>query len=539
VAPFGDFGAKEVRGNVSGPLGDKAALSLAAGKQQREGYTVNSVTGNDLDSRDGTFAKAQLLLTPNANWQARVIYSHERNRDGDYALGDLAAIRQTPFVVARDFEGFTNRDINSGTLNLRGTGQNLSIESTTGFVKWNTEDETDLDYSPFPAATRNNSEEDFQFTQEIRVSSPQGAPMPVGDAIAFKWQAGVEYFKQNYDQLAVNSLAAFVLSPQIPFPVAQTSPQAAIDSSGIGVFGRGTVTFSEKADLTVGLRYHREQSDANLNSFFTPAIAPASPVVAEDTFSDVSPQFALTFRPVPEASLYASASRGFKAGGFNPAALPGSEAYGEEHAWHVEGGLKSTLAAGRVSASAAVFFINWDDLQLNVPNPFVPGQFFISNVGGARSRGVEVDLTARPNRSLDLFASFGYTNARFADGTMSGGVNVADKKIPFTPDYTALVGAQLSRAISSAVTLYGRGEFVMSGAFAYDEANTARQDAYSLANFRVGGRGKWVFAEAWIRNAFDTMYVPIAIPYTGFAPSGFIGENGRPRTFGVSAGVTF
>jgi len=31
----------------------------------------------------------------------------------------------------------------------------------------------------------------------------------------------------------------------------------------------------------------------------------------------------------------------------------------------------------------------------------------------------------------------------------------------------------------------------------------------------------------------------VAIPYQGFAPSGFIGENGRPRTFGVSAGVTF
>jgi hypothetical protein len=56
---------------------------------------------------------------------------------------------------------------------------------------------------------------------------------------------------------------------------------------------------------------------------------------------------------------------------------------------------------------------------------------------------------------------------------------------------------------------------------------------------RAGGRGKYVFAEAWVRNALDKWYVPIAIPYPGFAPSGFIGENGRPRTFGVSAGVTF
>jgi len=112
---------------------------------------------------------------------------------------------------------------------------------------------------------------------------------------------------------------------------------------------------------------------------------------------------------------------------------------------------------------------------------------------------------------MDVFASFGYTHAKFADGTSAGGVDVSDKKIPFTPDFTALFGAQLSRALNSSVTLYGRGEFVMSGDFEYDEANTARQEAYNLANFRFGGRGKWLFAEGWIRNAFDTMYVPIAI----------------------------
>ena len=61
--------------------------------------------------------------------------------------------------MARDFEGFTNRDINSATFNVRGTGQNFAIESTTGFVTWNTEDATDLDYTPLPLATRNNEED--------------------------------------------------------------------------------------------------------------------------------------------------------------------------------------------------------------------------------------------------------------------------------------------------------------------------------------------------------------------------------------------
>jgi iron complex outermembrane receptor protein len=59
-----------------------------------------------------------------------------------------------------------------------------------------------------------------------------------------------------------------------------------------------------------------------------------------------------------------------------------------------------------------------------------------------------------------------------------------------------------------------------------------------LTNLRAGARRGRFSAEAWIRNAFDTHYIPVALPLP-FAPSGFVGEMGRPRTFGVSAGVAW
>jgi iron complex outermembrane receptor protein len=176
---------------------------------------------------------------------------------------------------------------------------------------------------------------------------------------------------------------------------------------------------------------------------------------------------------------------------------------------------------------------------LNVPNPFVPGQFYISNVGGARSSGVELDVTARPHADFDVFATLGITSARFSEGTAANGVDVSDNRLPYTPDYTATFGGQIRRAITLAISGYGRADVVLTGSFHYDEGNTESQDAYSIVNLRAGGRHKRFFAELWLRNAFDTHYVPIAIPYAGFAPSGFIGENGRPRTFGISLGVTF
>ncbi|HYE87018.1 MAG TPA: TonB-dependent receptor [Vicinamibacterales bacterium] len=538
MAPIGNHGSFDVRGNVSGPVGNKAAISFAGGKQQRDGYTENSVTGNDVDFRDATFAKAQLLVLPNANWEARAIYAHERNRDGDYALGDLSAIRIAPFRVTRNFEGFTNRDINNTTVHLRGIGQNFAIESTTGFITWNTEDKTDLDYSPLPLAIRDNLEESTQFTQQVRISSPDNAPIAFGAAMV-KWQAGLEYFSQDYSQDAVNTLGAFVLSPQVGFPVAMHSPEAAIDTAGIGLFARAILTFNDKADLTAGLRFDRESSDANLNTFMVPALAPPNVVDAEQDFNDISPQFAFGYRFRPEAMGYVSLARGYKAGGFNPAAIPGRSAYGEEHAWHVEAGVKGTAAGGKVAATAAVFYINWDDLQLNVPNPFVPAQFYIFNVGSARSRGVELDVTARPRSDVDVFAAVGLTSARFAEGTEANGLDVGDNELPYTPDYTATFGAQLTRPVTSAISGFARAELVMTGAFNYDESNTQDQDAYSLMNIRAGARHKRLFGELWVRNAFDTRYVPIAIPYPGFSPSGYIGENGRPRTFGITIGTSF
>ncbi len=196
-------------------------------------------------------------------------------------------------------------------------------------------------------------------------------------------------------------------------------------------------------------------------------------------------------------------AQGFKAGGFNPASPAGSEAYGEETTWNLEGGLKSLFANGRVALNSAVFFIDWNDLQLNVPNTAVPGQIYIANVGGASSKGVEFDLTARPLPGVDVYGSLGYTNATFSNGSFSLGQDVSGNDIPNTPDYTASLGVQYGRAINAAATVYGRADLVLSGGFKYDDANSQGQDAYSLTNIRGGVRARRLFVEGWVKNAIQ------------------------------------
>jgi iron complex outermembrane receptor protein len=538
--PFANVDARDVRGSVGGPLvANTLGMGVSLQYGRRDGYTVNDMTGNDLDSRSAFAGKGQLLWTPMRSWETRVIINGERDRDGDYALSDLGGLRQNPYHTARDFEGFTHRNIFATTILNRHEGASLTLSATTGFLKWKTVDSTDLDYTPLPLVTRDNAEESFQFTQEVRVANAVNAPIDLSDSVALKWQGGVFFFTQNYEQNATRNFSAGFLSPFLPFPVTQTSPQADLDDVGIGLFGQGVVTVSERLDLTAGLRFDHEQKDANLNVFFTPAIAAPQQTVADEGFSNVSPQFAAAFHLQPNRTVYFSVANGYKAGGFNAASPPGTELYDEEHTWNFEGGVKTMWANGRVAANAAVFRIDWEDMQLNLPNLFVPGEFYIANVGGATSSGVELELNARVHPNVDVFGGIGYTKAEFDEDSISGGLPVGGNTVPNTPDYTASLGIQVSRTLTQGASLYGRAEAIFTGAFEYDDLNTERQDAYSLANFRAGVRGRFVFVEGWIRNAFDTKYIPLAFAYGALAPSGFIGEMGRPRTFGISAGVGF
>ena len=111
--------------------------------------------------------------------------------------------------------------------------------------------------------------------------------------------------------------------------------------------------------------------------------------------------------------------------------------------------------------------------------------------------------------------------------------------LPNTPRYTVSLGAHYSRALGSAAALVGRADVVWTGAYRYDESNLVGQAAYSLVHLRAGVQGRRVSTEAWVRNAFDTRYVPVAFAYGSLAPSGFLGEPGHPRTFGISVGFGF
>ena len=95
-----------VRGGVGGPVINGHVQRRRVIRQvDRDGFTVNEVTGNDIDSRSAFSGKAQMLWTPNDAWEGRVIFSGERARDGDYALNDVGALRDESVSRCARFRG--------------------------------------------------------------------------------------------------------------------------------------------------------------------------------------------------------------------------------------------------------------------------------------------------------------------------------------------------------------------------------------------------------------------------------------------------
>jgi len=527
---FGNYNFFDYRGRVTTPLiQDQLGFSFAGGYSERDGFTDNTVTGNDLDSRSAYFGKAQFLWTPNEDLEVRFILAGESAEDGDYALNDLAALRNRPRESARDFVGFTSRDVLMPTLQITYHADAFDFTSTTGFVWWETTDATDLDYLPLPFAKRFNNEQMTTWTQEFRFANPAGKTITLSEEISLGWQAGVFLFHADYDQFAFNALNP----PISPIPAQlRTLSNADLSDTGVGAYVQGTLTLWEVLDITAGLRWDYETKDAELRGAFAPGIAPATTINTDSQFSQVTPQAAVSWRITPELMTYFSFAGGYKAGGFNPA---GPVAYNEEQSWNYEMGVKGRALDGDLRFGLAAFYTDWSDLQLN--QPLGGGQFFIANAGDATSHGIELDLNYRLCEMMSVFGSASWQDTLFLSNATDSGVNLTGRSLPYSPDYSVTFGTQFELPVAN-VSLYARADIQFIGSFNYDAQNRAAQDAYSLANFRLGVRQKRWFAEAYVNNAFDTDYVPLAFNYA-FAPSGFVGESGAPITFGLRAGVKF
>ena len=528
----GDYGLWDMRGGGSGPVGD-ALVSAHLGYSSRDGYTLNDITDHRLDGRDALFGDAQILFPHVGLWSLRLSVTAEHDHDGDYGLGDLAALRANPWHVAQNFEGFAHRDLVQPVFTAERHGSSIDFTSVTALQNWSTRDRTDDTYTtaiPGYSILQGTHETQQAWLQEFRLASntPEAKPN------ALRWLLGAWLFTDKDDATNETDFSAVAAGFE-GVPVAFSQDYTSEDhNNGASIYGQWRQPFLRNWALTLGLRDDYEHSGADLNNFTDPALGPPSPISPSTDFNRATPQFSLDYRITPQMFWYASVLNGYKTGGFNAVAPAGDTYYGPETNTTCETGLKTTFARSRGTANLCLFSTQWDDLQLDTPIPNAPTEFYLANVGAAHTAGVELSVNARAGAGVELFGNLGCLNAEFGNGSMSAGENVSGYTLPMAPHFTGHLGVQLSRNLTPHTSGYVRIEEQYTGFYYYDASNTAAQPGYSLVNLHLGAEhGAWR-AEAWAKNLFNQPYCPVAFPDEGATQSGYVAETGAPRTIGVS-----
>jgi len=203
-----------------------------------------------------------------------------------------------------------------------------------------------------------------------------------------------------------------------------------------GIFGESYFDISDRLKLTVGLRYNNDnKSVVNRTSFanflapyttqgspFTspfagsydadPVLAGNQPFVVRDgQFDAFTGRAVLDYQFTPHNLLYASYSRGYKSGGFNPAVQSAGitvpDAFGPEHIDAFEIGSKNTFANGALTLNLTGFFYRYKGLQL----ARIVAQTAINDNIDAQIYGLEAEAIVRPapNTRINIGASYLHT----------------------------------------------------------------------------------------------------------------------------------
>jgi len=529
----GDHGLLEIFGGYHGPVGDAGnALALDVLSSRRDGYTTNQFTGNEVDDRDGFFGRGQLYLNPSDDSELRIGVYAETARDGGFVLAPLADLQDTPHEIAQDFEGVTERDVFSPSIVYERFGDQSTFTSITSFTDWDVLETADFDFTAIDGVRRETAEDQSYFYQELRLASE-----PVeGDAL--RWVAGASLFSADSGRSAANEFrpdGAGIFFP--PAAVGIDTNRGQFEDLGYGLFGQAAYTLDSGLELAFGLRYDREEKEADLNHTFesggfTFVDEDAS---LDDDFDELVPSLSAAY-PIDEAStVYASAAKAFKAGGFNLSAPADQFVYEPESATSYELGYKRRWADEGVGLRLAAYMIDWEEMQLSLFDPAAGG--YVANSGESQSAGFEVELDARLSEELDAFFSFGSSDTEFDSFTDSFGNDNSGNALPFAPEQTVALGGQYSRSFGE-VGFVARATYQSVGDFFYDASNLG-QESFELLDLRAGLRhGDWSF-DVFMRNALDEEYFPIAFQANPFDPESFISETGAPRTFGFTLRYSF
>jgi len=494
---------------------------------------------------------------------------------------------------------YSNNQLENLTLDINYDLNGNTLTFLSGYVSYDFNERCDCDYTPSDVFEVGLSEDYEQFSQEIRLSSPTGGEV--------EWVAGA-YLQSS----EMNSTEAIdIPATSVLGSLALLNPALALMSKlpGTGarrlnthdadlwaLFAQGSWYATDNLRLTVGARYTSEDKDAfrqiDILDLATGSITanPLAPITYNEIFalhsvqtlgytavstgitspghslngnrseSQFTPLINVQWNASDDTMYYANYSRGFKAGGFDARANnPFSFEFEDEETDSFELGMKSLLADGRAEINAALFFTDYEDLQVSQFDGALG--FNVGNANETQVRGIEIDGRFAISEALTLSYAYSYLDFEFKDfrngncynyqtpnGDVVNGIplcNFTGLRGQYTPSSNLSLFFDYTRSLGNNLDFFSNLNLNYSGSQnIHDNLDPQYKiDSQTRVNLRLGVRNdNWHFAFVG-KNLTDedvlTYAGNVPISASVFGTNTFYAFVDRPRQYALEIGFHY
>ncbi len=538
---------------VNTPLSDKIALRIVGNYNRRQGFIDDVVSGDkDVDDAQTWSVRGGLRAAPTEDLDILLTLTHQSARGGANTIEAIdldGALRQ---AFPQEYQDrFT---LGALTVNYDLAGVRL-VSATSYYDRRRRElvdgrnsiqaliDATGLD---FPAGLRENPiTPEKTFTQEVRAVSNGDGP--------FLWLIGGYYKNRKV------SLFSTTVSPDLAAINPALGQIFSFDANTrfteIAAFGEASLRISDALKITGGARAFRQLYRGTTAVSIIALDEEGSPVVSgtgrqpiRQKTKDVLFKASVDYKPTKDTTLYALFSQGVRAGGVNTLLFRPDipRTYNSDAVDNFEVGAKARMLNGLISVDAAVYQLNWKNIQ--VPIDESEGISYITNAGSARTRGVEAGLTINPARSISFGGTFSIIDATIRRSLFLQPVNgapgtviPAGTPIPLTSKYKFNVFASANKPITETLALTAQADLEYVGArrnrldtvVGGVAAPSERLPSYALVDLRLGIERENFSASLFVENLFDKKAVLLI---EGLGTGRIVNQ---PRTIGLQAEIDF
>jgi len=271
----------------------------------------------------------------------------------------------------------------------------------------------------------------------------------------------------------------------------------------LAVFGEVNFALTDDLSATVGARwfeYDRERYEQKQ--------WPEGWIYDIDTYQgkddDTLYKVSLNYNLNDDKMIYALASEGFRLGGFNSIKNPGSvlpDTYDSDELRNFEIGMKSRWLDNRLQLNAAVYRMEWKDIQQGITDPDDWTANGTVNMGDTSITGVEFDLSYYATERFKVNMAYSYNDSEMdGDKWLS---DIVDLNDPDGQDYQMAADGQ-SLAIAPPKKWWVGLEYTIPDAFPgldawmrYDHtwSDAMYHDWWNAMNAELGNGGRKLIHE--------------------------------------------